>query len=475
MSLVHLLLSFLFLFPVFIAQTCDNPMLKTTANPNGIIPAESNPVKVTGLQFCKFLNDQTSCCSVETIGQISKTLNATRDLLMSQMKAMDQNISESRISINAMAKNIRETAKIMKDLNKTQQDIAKKAKKTRILQSFDILAGAMENVAKAGEGLPGLDEFAKRSKSFGPSSPNDDPADVMNKQADGLINMTKTQFPIFQKSRKQCVDLLLKTYSKFYCLSCQSPSTLFVGQKMKLHSDLCKGLMSSCFDFLSLDELFSSLANVDFFKSQVELTTITKNFLQYMKGSMDQLSGILDQMNTDPTGAVKKLSEITTSMSSSSTAQALIDFGKNQLTKPKPKISRFPQNCLNSDSCTHICTKFINKKGIAIDSVVAQPGVDPADTVKRMLHALTNEDVEDQNHNRILAIFASSTDVDYDDSTGLKLDSITSGVEASVEVQEDPAAVASRVTAPETETPSSSNGLMIKVGMMVFIGFAIIA
>ena len=163
MSLIRLVITFLFLFPIFLAQNCDNPMLKTTANPNGVIPALTTPVKVTGLKFCTFLNDQTSCCSAETINQISQTLNSTRDLLMSQMKAADQNISESRKNLDIMAKNVRETSKILKDLNKTQQDIEKKAKKTRILQSFDVLASAMENVKDVG--IPGLDDFAKRTNS----------------------------------------------------------------------------------------------------------------------------------------------------------------------------------------------------------------------------------------------------------------------------------------------------------------------
>ena len=67
--------------------------------------------------------------------------------------------------------------------------------------------------------------------------------------------------------------------------------------------------------------------------------------------------------------------------------------------------------------------------------MVSQPGVDLASTVSRMLHALTNEDVEEQNRKRILETLALSIhDVDYD-SIGLKLDSTTSGVEASVEAR----------------------------------------
>lgn len=470
MSLVHLFLPFLFLLPIFMAETCDNPMLKSTANPNGI-PALTTPVKVTGLKFCTFLNDQNSCCSSETINQISQVLNSTRDLLTSQMKASDQNISESRKNIDTMVKNLRETAKIMKDLNKTQQEIMKKAPKKRILQgSFDFLTPAMENVKDAG--IPGLDDFAKRTGALGPDVPTEDPADTMNRHADGLINMTKNKFKTFQNSRKQCVDLLLKTYSKFYCLSCKSPSDLFVGQKMKLHSDLCKGLMSSCFDFISLNELYSSLANVEIFKSQAEFSTITKNYLQEMKGIMEQIPGVLDQLNTDPSGAIKKISEITNSISTSPNGKALVNYAISQASKPKPKFSRFPSNCLNNGSCTHICTRFLNKTGIALDNVLAQPGLDLAETVKRMLHAMTRENVEDQNNNRILETLASSTDLDFD-TTGLKLDTVSSGVEALVEVQEDPAAVAASVTANEASTSSPSNGYMIQAGVMAIIGFAI--
>ena len=475
MFLIRFLTPFLFLLSVLLAQTCENPMLKTVANPNGTIPALTTPTKITGLQFCKFLNDQNSCCSADTIDKISATLNATRDILLSQMKETDKNISESRKYLDVMAKNMRETTKIMKDLNKTQQEISAKVRKTRILQNFDVLANAMESLGKAGQGVPGLDDFAKRTKAIAPDSPTEDAADIMNKHANGFINMTKNQFKSFQASRKQCIDLLLKTYSKFYCLSCKSPSDLFVGQKMKLHPDLCIGLMTSCFEFLSLNELYSSLANLDFFKSQADLTTITKNYLQDMKGNLDKLSGVVDQMQTNPTAAIKGATEIANSISSSASAQALIEFAKNQQNKPKPKISRFPTTCLNSSSCTHICTKFINKRGIAIDTVVANPGVDLADTVSRVLNVMTNELVEEQRNNRILEVLASSADLDYD-STGLKLDSVTSGVEASVEVQADPAGVEASVTAEEGL--SASFRRMIKVSMMMVmsvVGFIIIA
>jgi len=62
-----------------LAQSCNSPLAKTTANPNGIVTLLSAPKTVTGLNYCKSLEGKSSCCSAEEINALPEKFQAIMD------------------------------------------------------------------------------------------------------------------------------------------------------------------------------------------------------------------------------------------------------------------------------------------------------------------------------------------------------------------------------------------------------------
>ena len=396
-------------------NVCINPFLRSAENPNGI-PGLQAPVQAGSLNYCNMLKNQTVCCSDSVINNLTVFYQDIRDNLTAYVKTRDQNISIAKDALSTLVENFKALMKIQKEMiatlnklpgGKSLPSIFNTSTHSRILSSaFDFA-----NISMDGFNIPApFMIYYNRTKEMNFTT-NISDADALNNLMESYFKSFKSNFIRFQKARKTCFDHLLKRFTKFICMGCSSNASLFyTNQKLFLKKDFCTATVSSCYEYLSLNELFSGFDNPIPFQISSNMTTGLLNTLTQIQQAFN------DMINSPTAATMAKVMNMTAQLKNignSSSGQALMNLTYN--------IKRVPQDCSNSTNCQYICDNFINLHGINHEMLI-NPGVFTSLKTNQILRQLATV----------------SSDVVYDEN-GYNVENVTSGAETQVSFSQDPA------------------------------------
>lgn len=444
------------------SSICGNSLL-SNAGKVGIINGLETSAYVTGLNYCTFLNNNQSCCNATDINNISFILNNIQNEIANQMKFIDINYVDSRNKIKNYTEALSEMIDIAKRITK---DLLESFYPTNesIVEGFPTVNSfAFPNISQISKLLELPENFInynKRTKVFNTTFDNkSEPIDAFLNNLKGLNNVLDNTFPTYLKNRKRCFDHLIKTYSKFYCLGCNTDTDSFyflseVGSsklpKLKIHTNSCVVLMKECYDYISTNELISGF---QYNKTVVDISNVTnliltefRNLEYILNSAFKQIKSIInDKSKINQTlelanDAINKTANITN----------IINQLLAQNKRGYYRYSEIPETCKDSDSCPIICENFLTKKGIDLTTSLNSPG-----KVKEARLLINENDISDSNGVRF-------TDKGY------VLENIISGVENIVNVPENPAGVE---TKGNKDSGNYSNKLTFGIIIIAILNF----
>jgi len=196
--------------------------------------------------------------------------------------------------------------------------------------------------------------------------------------------------------------------------------------------------MSTCYDYFSLDELFSGFENpVPFQQSANQSNTIVS--------LMSELQQAFDNLVNSPNAA-------NTQNFMSLTAQIQAMKNTSQSINSNYTVRTVPNTCANSSSCQYICDNFLSVHGLNSCELVS-PGINYQGSAPNA---------------RILE--AAYVGVVYSDS-GYNITNVSSGAEDNVDFSTDPASTANNFNNGTSGSFAVANALNWTMMVLMVLAF----
>ena len=257
--------------------------------------------------------------------------------------------------------------------------------------------------------------YFNRTKELNLSSGDNTNPDSISGKIDSLKGNFQSNFIKYQKARKSCFEHLLKRFTKFVCIGCSAtPGNFFLNSKLFLRKDFCSITQGACYEYLSLNELFSG------FDDSAQTQILANETDKMLKTLTDIQSAFSDYAKNPATGL-------------SSLAKAMQNLLKYQnstsdiesITGIKYHVKRVPFECRDNQTCQYLCDTFLYLHGINQDVIINPGNLTYVGSPSRILQD-------------------SGSGVVYAEN-GFNVEGVTSGAETQVSFSQDPANTGSSV------------------------------
>ncbi len=236
------------------STTCgSNPLLAIS----GITASFSDAQVVSGLNYCKSLQNKETCCDAATINNFQ----AKTDNLLSELKADVSKRDQSLIRIRTHV-----LPSLSSELN-TLKDLANKVA-TNLQAHLD--AGGSGNYTsdlKTSFAISLASGLAETARSL-----TDD------------ISTLKSNFPLYQNARSACVIEMVKTQAAAWCLACDPEYTSkgVSGSGIALSDTLVQTLTGTCYAYLTDSSSQSAVFSLNLMKNYLQnFTDVFTNVVTY--------------------------------------------------------------------------------------------------------------------------------------------------------------------------------------------------
>lgn len=388
------------------ADTCSNPLLKSSDNPYGI-PGLTNTVTAgSNLNYCHFLSGQKVC--------IKDYYQTLKDNITSIAKQKDENVTASRNYFNSIISNLKRLNQLQKDIVAAGSNSATTgAGNTINFENYDFqIPNAFNSYFNRTDQVNLTQNTNVTTGSSG--------IDKDISSLDNVIGTFNSNFEKYKNYRKNCFDHFLKGYTKFLCMACIADTSNFYNATsghLLFHTDFCTRSESACFDYFSMNEFMSGFFDPTPYKVAENATKAFADALADLKQTLT------DALNNPSLANTQKL------------ADAMENFQNIYKTNTDKANSSYivgtvPRSCANNQSCQYICDNFIQAHGLNVTELVS-PGISKEGS---------SSDVTNSGYVRLLE--ASSVQVEYS-SSGYNVTNVTSGAETDVSFGSDPAGTSS--------------------------------
>ena len=248
-------------------SSCQNPLLMSNNNPNGI-PGLSSPTQAgSNLTYCQALENTQVCCSDATINNLLTYYQNLKDNITAVMKAKDQNISQSRDYLKQIVANVQRMNQDQIDITNTASGSSSSGtNQTYNLQNYDL---SIPNGFNSYYNRTDQTDMSNVSASSGSTGLTSDVSQLNN-----ALSTFDSNFQKYQADRQTCFEHFMKGFTKFICMGCSADSSKFYNSntsQLTFNTDYCQLSESNCYDYFSLSELMSAFENTQPYQQTANL------------------------------------------------------------------------------------------------------------------------------------------------------------------------------------------------------------
>ena len=189
-----------------------------------------------------------------------------------------------------------------------------------------------------------------------------------------------------------------------------TPDKFFLNSKLFLKNDFCSFTQGACYEYLSLNELFSGF-------DDPAQTQILANETDKMLKTLNDIQSAFNDYAKNPASGLASLAKAMQNLLKYQNSTSDID----SITGIKYRVKRVPFECRDNQTCQYLCDTFLYLHGINQD-VIINPG--------NLTYFGYN------SSSRILQ--DSGSGVVYAEN-GFNVEGVTSGAETQVSFSQDPA------------------------------------